>query len=274
MNNKIVVPIIICLILLLSGATDAQVFGTKVKMEDQDFGFPLTTPGATGFPFQNAVYIAYWDIGATPGLYDNEDVVYLQLGSVPGGFAKIVRANNIRLTGWGNYTPGSKVRAVDHDIGQQVVPSFFPLVMAFPTAVTGFAYMDVGGVTPGYDLGDPIYLKISIPQLPPWTTGPNDIRITPMGNFPAGSKISNNDPDTNRPLMPFTNPAPPNGGPIIPNQLGIGSMAQIAFFNANGNTLPANLASPTNPIYDYPDYVYLDIPPLNVVSVNDVRLWG
>jgi hypothetical protein len=250
-------------------AASAQSFGTKVKMGDPDLGIPLSTLGnATGFPFQNSVYVAYWDIGATPGLYDNEDVVYLQLGSVLGPVNKIVRVNNLRLTQWNNYTPGSKVKDVDPDIGQQVMPT----PTNFPTLVTGFTYMDIGGVTPGYDLEDPIYLKVSIPLFPPWVTGSNDIRIAPVGNYPAVSKISNNDFDTNRPLSPFTNPASAAGGPIIPNPPGIGSIAQIAFFNADGNTLPTGGGS-TNPIYDYPDYVYLDIPPLIVVSVNDVRLW-
>jgi hypothetical protein len=260
---------LICSIILLLSIADAQSFGTKVKMVDPDLGLPLSTLGAaTGTPPQNNVYIAYWDIGATPGLYDNEDVVYLQLGSVLGPVNKIVRANNIRLTRWNNYVPGSKVKSIDPDIGQQVMPN----PPSFPTFITGFAYMDVGGVTPGYDLDDPVYLKVSIPTFPPLTTGPNDIRITPVGGYPAGSKISNNEFDTNKPLAPFTNPTGATGGLIIPNPPATGTIAQIAFFNANGNTLPTG-AGTTNPIYDYPDYVYLDIPPLNVVSVNDVRLW-
>jgi|WetSurMetagenome_2_1015567.scaffolds.fasta_scaffold224107_2 hypothetical protein len=56
-------------------------FGTKVMSGDSDVGLPLSNFGNVGLPFQTFGWVAYWDIGTTPGFYDNQDVAYLQFGS-------------------------------------------------------------------------------------------------------------------------------------------------------------------------------------------------
>ncbi|MDM7934143.1 MAG: hypothetical protein QUS08_01970 [Methanothrix sp.] len=248
---------LLCLVLLTTVPAVAQ-FGSKVQTGDPDVGLPLSAFAFVGGPSpQAASWLAYWDIGTTPNFYDDQDVAYLQFGTV---FPRIVKANNIRLTGWGPYPAGSYVADGDSDIGQAVIPAPFPALPA--GAFTGFRYMDVSG-GPGYDLGDPVYLKTQLPAAP--TTGTNDIRITANGIFPAGSRVSLNDPDGNKPLTPFKAWYPAAGGPVIASIAG--PVAQLAFYNANGNSIGA-LA-----IYDTGDVVYLDVQPLNEVSPNDIRLY-
>jgi len=258
------IAILLCLVLLASGQAAAQQFGTKVQTGDPDVGLPLSTLSITPFPTpQNVPWVAYWDIGTTPGVYDDKDVLYLQFGSVFAG--KIVLANNIRLTGWGNYPAGSYVKPGDSDIGQQIVP--LPPGIGTAFLGNGFFYMDVSGGT-GYDMGDPVYLKVT--PVPATTTNTNDIRITPNAGFPAGSRVSLNDPDANKPLTPFDVPTFAAGN-LLP-QVAIGSpIATLSFYNANGNIF---LGPPANqPIYDEGDVVYFDVNPLNIVSPNDIRLY-
>jgi hypothetical protein len=271
MRLSVFVSTLICLMILISGQTAAQQFGTKVLAGDPDVGLPLSAfsdiPAAGGSgtaTTQWNVYLSYWDIGSTPGLYDDKDAVYLQFGSANTGANRIIRANNIRLTGWNNYPAGSYVKAIDSDIGQQLLPWNF--VTAFPAgSSTGFGFMNLAGGA-GYDLGDPIYLKAG--SNTGANTGTNDIRITPVAGFLSGSRMSLSDPDAARPLTPFYvgGLATPPAGPQSP-ATAVSPVAQLAFFNANGNTQGAW------PIYDGGDVVYFDIAPLFVVSPNDVRLY-
>ena len=255
-------------------AVASETYGTKVKAGDPDVGLPLSPfspsialsgiPGLGVTP-QNLVFLSYWDVGTTPGSFDNQDVVYLQFGSTPAGAGRIVRANNIRMTGWGNYPAGSYVNQGDSDIGQQLLPNG-PAPAVFPTP-TSFAYMEVDGGL-GYGLDDPVYIKL---QGIPVTTGTNDVRLTPFAGYPAGSMVSNADSDAARPLLPFyATPALPaataGGAPAATSTpLGI-----LSFYNANGNifAIPPNQA-----IYDGGDAVYFDVTPINVVSPNDIRLF-
>jgi hypothetical protein len=271
---KISICILLCLTIIASGQAAAQqTFGTKVNAGDPDVGLPLSafSPiGGTGggTTFQNNAYLSYWDIGSTPGLYDDQDVVYLQFGSAAGGANRIIRTNNIRMTGWGVYPPGSYVAPADSDIGQQLPPWAPPAITSFPTAAfTGFRYMNlVGGA--GYDIGDPIYLKAGSASGP--FTGTNDVRITPVPPYFAGSRVSLADPDAAKPTTAFYGNALglglPNAGPQIAATVPT-PIASLAFFNANGNTLGAH------PIYDDGDVVYFDVAPLGTVSPNDVRLY-
>jgi hypothetical protein len=233
-------------------------------------GLPLSSFDATvgtGFPpGQVQTRVAYWDIGASPGEYDNNDVAYLQFGSYPGGPLKVVKTNDIRLTAWGNYPAGSYVKAGDLDMGQSLIPQG----IVPPLAVDiGFYYMNVAAGI-GYDLEDPVYLKIQNPILR--ETGTNDIRITPNAGFPAGSKVSLSDPDAARPLTAFVIPYGPTGGPLAQGTGPINPLilpvARLRFFNANGNTAPFGA-----PIYDDGDVVYFDVAPLDVVSPNDIRMF-
>jgi len=290
-NRSAMLVVGLILVLLVAGQAAAQIFGTKVNVGDPDLGLPLSLFTATPFGMggtgtapapggaQGCVWLSYWDIGSTPGIYDSEDVVYLQFGSATGaGVAtKIVKANDIRMTAWGSHPAGSKVKPEDSDIGQQVHPNpVFPGWAQFPSAGgTGFYFMNVED-GPAYNLGDPVYLKAG--GVTPGITDTNDIRITPISNFPAGSRMSLSDPDAARPLTPFfIKPALPGpaAGPAATTGIAGSPIAQMAFFNANGNihSPPPGLPAPVGAaIYDYPDWVYFDVVPLGVVSPNDVRL--
>jgi hypothetical protein len=269
-SSSIPICILLCLAILASGQAAAQgTYGTKVQAGDPDVGLPLSGFAGIGLPLQNAAFISYWDIGSNPGLYDDQDVAYLQFGStnVPPAL-RVVRANNIRLTGWGVYPAGSYVKPGDSDIGQQlmVVPPQPPLPSAGQTA---FYYMNVAGGA-GYDLGDPVYLKAQSPPVPV-ITGTNDIRITANAGFPAGSRVSLNDADAGKALTPFMGPIPAAGGafataPVV-------SIATLMFFNANGNILGA---PPGSAIFDDGDVVYFHVGvggPGAAVSPNDIRLY-
>jgi hypothetical protein len=275
-NNRLLICILLCLAILASGQAAAQgTYGTKVQAGDPDVGLPLSNFAALVPPVpaanQALAYISYWDINAN-GIYDDQDVPYLQFGSLNFPGLRFVRANNIRLTGWGNYPAGSYVKPSDTDMGQPlgIVPFSLPALPSFPAV--SFYYMDVSA-SAGYDIDDPVYLKILSPAAT-LTAGTNDIRITANAGFPAGSKVSLNDPDAGRVLTLFnTIPVPfaPNAiaGPF-PASVRT-PIAQLAFFNANGNVDPVG-----TPIYDDGDVVYFDINPGLVdpeVSPNDIRLY-
>jgi hypothetical protein len=305
MNSKISICILLCLTVLASGMAAAQggypasgpaadqgaslssgqatgqaaplaacpqygqaaaegTFGTKVVAGDSDVGLPLSifSPG------QFSVNAFYWDIGTTPGLFDDRDVAYLRFG--PALPPAQVQANNIRLTGWGSYSAGSYVKPGDLDIGQALlnVAPFLPSGLA-----TGFYYMDVTGGQ-GYDLGDPVYLKLQSPSVAPISTETNDIRITPNAGFPAGSRVSLNDPDGGKRLVPVPTfmALPGFGGGVAPTSPRA-LIAQLAFYNANGNV---NLVGAA--LYDEGDVVYFDVnpgllPAIPIVSPNDIRLF-
>ena len=278
MNNRISICILLCLAILASGLAAAQgTYGTKVRAGAPDVGLPLSSFAAIGLPAsQAAAWISYWDIGSNPGLYDDQDVAYLQFGSTNFPPAlRVVRANNIRLTGWGIYPSGSYVKPEDSDIGQQLMVQ--PPQPGLPSGIqAAFYYMNVAGGA-GYDLDDPIYLKVqSLPVPPvPAITGTNDIRITANAGFPAGSRVSLNDADAGKALTLFMGPIPPAGGPF-PTAVAA-PIAQLAFFNANGNIAPSPPWPANSPIFDDGDVVYFDINPSGaanpVVSPNDVRLY-
>jgi hypothetical protein len=275
----------ICLA-IISGQAAAQLYGTKVKSGDPDVGLPLSNfapiPAPTPAPMaQEDYWISYWDLNAN-GIYDDQDVPYLQFGTanVPPA-QRIVRANSIRLTGWGVCPAGSYVKASDPDIGQQL--NTFPQIPshALPaTAFVGFYYLDVAG-SAGYDLDDPVYVKTQLPITA--TLGTNDIRITGFAGFPAGSRVSLADPDAGQTLTPFKvdipNIPPP---PPSPRQTGgpgpAGANTQIGslmFYNANGNII-ATVANPANPIFDDGDMVYFHVGaggPGAAVGPNDIRLF-
>ncbi len=234
-------------IILLVGVASSQ-FGSKVDNVSPDLGLPLVDFGGSQVPID----IGYWDIGPNPGIFDDGDMVYLHFGStVP----TTINANDIRLTSGLSYPAGSKVSPSGVDLGQPLKP------LPAPPLVAGIYFMDLGGSSPGYDFGDPIYLKT---LLPAGLTVTNDVRLSVVDTLTAGSKVLNHEIDHNKQIIPMI-----VGFPIMP-PIWPGNMATIRFYNANGNTMNGI------PIYDYGDPVYIDVPfsPLSpgVVSVNDVRL--
>ncbi len=85
------------------------------------------------------------------------------------------------------YPFGSKVLPDHSDIGMPLhrLPSD-----------TIIAFWDIG--TPGYDVGDPVYLHISYSKS--CTTNANDLRLSPLDNLLPGSKVMFQHSDMNRPL--------------------------------------------------------------------------
>ncbi|MBN1235386.1 MAG: hypothetical protein JW999_04965 [Methanotrichaceae archaeon] len=111
------------------------------------------------------------------------------------------------------YPFASKVFPENSDIGR---PLF-----SLPARTT-VAFWDIG--TPGYDESDPVYLHIGPSD--GGTTNANDLRLTILGNLSAGSKVTFQDLDMNKPIeqLPST----------------------ICFLNINGSSA-----------YDLHDPVYL-----------------
>jgi hypothetical protein len=211
-------------------------FGSKVMPTDSDLGKPL-------FLLPAGTTVQFWETGVIPG-YDDGDVVYLHL---PGAVA--VRANDIRLTPFGDLPAGSKVTPQDNDIGQ-------PLSV-LPGGPTVIRYLDLYG-SARYDFMDPVYVHGA-------ATGPNsvvrDVRLTKTQTSEPGTKVRDFDLDMNKAfgLVPVNMQSLPQGVPPGPTRL--------RFFDTNGNG-----------VYDFPDDVYLNFPgiaPVNArVVVNNLRLSG
>lgn len=104
---------------------------------DPDVGRPLfNTPSGTT--------VGFWDIG-TPG-YDENDPVYLHISSF---CFNMIAANDVRLTGISNRSPGSQVIFNDTDMNK-------PLTL-LPSTIN---YLNIHG-SQAYDLEDPVYLHQS-----------------------------------------------------------------------------------------------------------------
>jgi len=133
------------------------------------------------------------------------------------------------------YPFGSKVMPGDSDLG---MPLFF-----LPTG-TNIMYWETG-LTTWYDDSDVVYLHIPGNNLPGFVEA-NDIRLTPFGDLPTGSKVRPQDNDIGKPLLPLSNPP-----------------AQIRYLDLYGSAR-----------YDFMDPVYVHQQgsnPANTV-VRDVRL--
>ena len=132
------------------------------------------------------------------------------------------------------YAFGTKVLPTDTDVGK---PLF-----AMPCG-TAISFWDTG-VVPGYDEDDVVYLHTT----PATTVSANDIRLTPFGVYPAGSKVTPFDKDIGMPIIPLP--------------------ASIRYLNIYGSVY-----------YDLDDPVYIhqNLPCSNPPSVfetitNDIRL--
>lgn len=225
------------LILGLVGASEYQ-FGTKVLAGDKDIGRPL-------FAMPAGTDIRFWDTGVVPG-YDDTDVVYLDVSIAPPAPATAIKANDVRLTQFGNLLAGSKVTPSDNDIGMPILPI---------PGIRAIRYLNLFG-SPNYDLSDPVYVsQNAIFSLV------NDVRLnaTPGTGLKPGTKVRDFEPDLNK--IMGTSPTP-----LVPLPLPLGPLnSRLSFFDVNGNG-----------VYDYWDDVYMNFPsgfPAEV-SVNNIRLTG
>lgn len=264
-------------------------FGTVVQSGDPDVGLPLDNFAS----FQSPLNLYFWDIGTESGQFDAEDVVYLNIGNT-----SLVMQNDIRLTPFGTlYPAGSKVTSDSNDIGQKI-----GLLISDSECgeIGDIFYMDLFGVSGGYDSGDSVYVNAIGMGIGPWAgswsgavADTNDVRLTEISNYglPAGKMVKNFDEDHNKPIFMMVDfPVifiPGGTGGSIAGPLSIGT---IRFYNANGNvksaaTFNVGPGAPGDPIYDRPDVVYIDVPwqrpilpcpsypPIRgIVSPGDVRL--
>jgi hypothetical protein len=144
------------------------------------------------------------------------------------------------LGGASEYPFGSKVMPTDSDVGKPL----FNLPVATVGAGTTVLYWETG-VIPGYDTNDVVYLHVP-GNLPPNTVAANDVRLTPFGNLPAGSKVTPQDNDIGQPLL------------VLPP---VGQLKSICYLDLYGSSQ-----------YDFMDPVYVHRSNLPVTIVRDVRL--
>jgi hypothetical protein len=148
------------------------------------------------------------------------------------------------LVGASEYPFGSKVMPTDSDLGK-------PLFQLPTGAIWGTTvrYWETG-VIPGYDNSDVVYLHIPrIAQpLTLATVVANDVRLTPFGDLPAGSKVTPQDNDIGQPLLQLP-----------------GTGRSIRYLDLYGS-----------PQYDFMDPVYVHRTqppaPTAAIRVRDVRL--
>ncbi len=207
------------------GELGRLVYGSKVVGSDVDEARALS-------PFYMGPEFAFWDVGIR-GIFDPDDPVYVNI--VPSDDE--VSENDVRLTSFGEFPPGSLVSKADNDIGKTLTK--------FGTGTIPPAeprYLDVSG-DKAYSLEDPIYLDVD-----PGKINANDLRITGYKGYPAGSRVADSDLDNDLPTSTL---------PVM-----------LSFFNANGNINNGGFA-----IYDGRDRVYMDTQyPFYMITINDVRL--
>jgi len=148
---KISIVLTISLILFFNHSMASDyAFGTKVMPNDPDLGRLLKN-------MPNGSIIGVWDIGTDIGSYDAGDVVYLD--TPPTGIANI---NDIRLTSFGFYRPGSKVRPNHSDINAPLNPMLAEM-----------RFLNLNG-SQSYDIYDPVYIVQSTVLYQNDTTDPNE----------------------------------------------------------------------------------------------------
>jgi len=181
---------------------------------------------------QRPVAIGFLDCGIAPGIYDEEDALYLHVGPGP------IRIADIRLTDSPFGAAGSKVGPTDGDFGLDL-SSFVP---PYPRIV----YADLGNFTGIYDLNDSVYVKTG-PPISEINVG--DVRLTPAGPYETGTMVRGFDRDRGSgaqllhpgPDFAFWPPA---------------ARGQVRFYNTKGNLFEDQLSLPS---YDASDQVYFDV---------------
>lgn len=124
-----------------------------------------------------------------------------------------------------DYAFGTKVSSQDNDLGR-------PL-KNMPDG-TIISFWDIGTNLGIYDAGDVVYLDTP----PIGIVNANDIRLTPLGDHRAGTKVRPNDEDMNAPLKPLP--------------------AEIRFLNLNGSQS-----------YEIHDPLYIHQP--NDINLSDIK---
>jgi hypothetical protein len=222
-----IIPVTLMLVLVISpafGEVNLQ-FGSKVQPHDLDLSVALS-------PFYIGPEFAFVDAGIV-GVFDPRDPVYINIDPSDNS----VSENDVRLTQFGDFAAGAKVKITDADHGYKL--SKFG---SYGFAAAELRYFDVDG-DKAYSLVDPVYL-----DLMPGKVTANDIRLTGYKEYAPGSRVRNSDLDSDKPTM------------TLPGML--------SFYNANGNINNGGRA-----IYDDDDVVYMDTQyPFNSITVNDIRL--
>lgn len=223
-------------------------FGTKVGLYDFDAGNPLDNLCNYSLGYRN--------LGEEVDRYDIHDPVYLDMDN-----DRTTSINDIRLTTFSIFPPGSKVSRTDLDIDSHLI------------RLKGWCFVFCDKEEDGiYDLDDPVYLHNS--NLGNKITE-GDIRLTTIPNFSAGSKVWRSDGDEGQQVFVLM---------AIMSPINTTHIADIRFFNANGNYRAGNSGNNglSSSIYDRPDQVYLDISfpiknieesrPMGLADINDLRL--
>lgn len=215
------ISVVILFLICQSGfAVNDFKYGSKVMAYDIDESRALSIPDTTPA-------FGFWDVGVAG--FDPGDPVYLDFGA-----NGLIDENDLRLTPFGDLTPGTKVSKLDNDCGQLLDPF---------SRNAAPSYFDVFG-DGAYSIEDPVYLD----TYPFNRVNANDIRITSYLGYLAGSRVAETDADNNMPTV------------VLP---GI-----ISFYNTNGN-----IDSSGDAIYDAGDVVYIDAQsPRGMVTVNDIRI--
>lgn len=221
---------ILLLAFLLSAPAFAQDYGSKVVPNDLDEAKALS-------PFYAGPEFAFIDLNDN-GMFEPGDPVYLNINPADG----VVSENDVRVTPFGTFPPGSQVRATDPDHDKPLIRFG---TYRYPAAE--LRYFDMDG-DKSYSLIDPVYLDLS-----PGILSAGDIRITgyPLDGpmiYPPGSRVRDSDLDSDKPTI------------TLPGML--------SFYNSNGDINNGGWG-----IYDTDDVIYMDTQyPFNAITVNDIRL--
>jgi len=147
------------------------------------------------------------------------------------------------------YPFGSKVLPSDTDFGNPLTSYATP---PNPPVDFSLGYWETNVVF-GYDDTDVVYLHEGNLLGPPPGVLANDVRLTPFGYLPAGSKVTPQDNDIGMPLLPV-----PTIFPFVP----FPTMSWVNLYGGPGHDLD-------DPVYLHQGTV---VPPPAPTFTNDVRL--
>lgn len=222
---------ILALIMMLSlGVSGAYDFGSKVVAGDDDVSLYLDDFATAGAPI-----ICERDLTGTPAAFSPGDMLYLD-----GDQNAIISLNDVRLMPFQNFPAGSQVAAGDVDIGNAYV--------------VGFGYRikwaNIMGIAGQYDLGDAVYVDTTNTAV----VSNGDIRLTAINGLAAGTLVEDFHPDAGLGAI-AASLIGATPGAVYTTPCTNGPLAQLRFYNANGNFIPGT----ATPVYDTGDGIYLDI---------------